>query len=41
MAFKCLEKCEEACQRRIGIALLTIFGILTVVGLVELFINLV
>ena len=39
MEFKCIKKCGEECQRRIGIALFTLISLLSVGSLIGVLIN--
>jgi hypothetical protein len=39
MEFKCLKKCGERCQRRIGVVLITLFALVSIGGLLQVLIN--
>ncbi|MEE8380677.1 MAG: hypothetical protein V3R78_02210 [Thermodesulfobacteriota bacterium] len=39
MEFKCIKKCGEACQRRIGIVLFALIALLSVGSLIGVLIN--
>jgi len=39
MALKCLERCDEICQRRIGIVLFTLITLLSIGSLISILIG--
>lgn len=38
MEFKCLKKCNETCQRILAITTISLIGLLSVAGIVQVFI---
>jgi len=38
MEFKCLKKCKETCQRILGITIISLIGLLSVAGILQVFI---